>query len=123
MFVCISPAEGDAPETACSLTFAARVRNVELGPSRRHANGGTDLTTEVKLRERDREVPPPSPSFSRHNAPTPPPACPPLPPDVPSPPTPNAPPRTPCLSSFLTRTVPQCRPLPSILTRARAQEY
>ena len=31
MLVCASPCASDASETACSLNFASRVRNVELG--------------------------------------------------------------------------------------------
>jgi hypothetical protein len=37
MFVCVSPAESDASESLCSLNFAGRVRNVELGPAKRKA--------------------------------------------------------------------------------------
>ena len=36
MFVCVSPSDSDAPETLCSLNFAARVRNVELGPAKKN---------------------------------------------------------------------------------------
>ena len=54
MFVCASPCTSDATETACSLHFAARVRNVELGPAKR--KGGADALAEVKLKEKDREL-------------------------------------------------------------------
>ena len=41
MFVQISPSETDAPETLCSLSFASRVRGVELGPPKKQsANQG-----------------------------------------------------------------------------------
>ena len=52
MFVCVSPGEPDASETLCSLNFASRVRNVELGPAKRKGDGGA----EAKLREREREL-------------------------------------------------------------------
>ena len=35
MFVCVSPSDSDGGESLCSLNFAARVRNVELGPAKR----------------------------------------------------------------------------------------
>ncbi len=37
MFVCVSPSDSDASESLCSLNFAGRVRNVELGPAKRKA--------------------------------------------------------------------------------------
>lgn len=40
MFVQVSPAEDNAQETACSLTFASRVRNVELGPAKKKQESG-----------------------------------------------------------------------------------
>ena len=33
-----SPSVDDASETLCSLTFAARVRNIELGPAKKRAD-------------------------------------------------------------------------------------
>jgi len=48
MLVCASPCVTDASETACSLNFASRVRNVELGPAKR--KGGTDIVTEMKMK-------------------------------------------------------------------------
>jgi hypothetical protein len=39
MFVCVSPSDSDASESLCSLNFAGRVRNVELGPAKRKADG------------------------------------------------------------------------------------
>ena len=33
-----SPSVDDAGETLCSLTFAARVRNIELGPAKKRAD-------------------------------------------------------------------------------------
>lgn len=48
MLVCASPCVTDASETACSLNFASRVRNVELGPAKR--KGGTDIITEMKMK-------------------------------------------------------------------------
>ena len=45
MFVNASPAEEDAPETACSLAFAARVRGVELGRAKKHVEPGQEVRT------------------------------------------------------------------------------
>ena len=39
MFVCCSPSPSDVPETQCSLDFASRVRNVELGPATKQTGG------------------------------------------------------------------------------------
>ena len=46
MFVCVSPSESDAGESLCSLNFAGRVRNVELGPAKRKAEGGGKAAAE-----------------------------------------------------------------------------
>uniref|UniRef100_A0A7S1EBH7 Kinesin-like protein n=1 Tax=Hemiselmis andersenii TaxID=464988 RepID=A0A7S1EBH7_HEMAN len=54
MFVCVSPSDTDVSETGCSLAFASRVRNVELGPAKR--KGGSDPLTELKLKDKDREI-------------------------------------------------------------------
>lgn len=43
MFVNASPAEEDAPETACSLAFASRVRGVELGRPKKHVEPGQEV--------------------------------------------------------------------------------
>jgi hypothetical protein len=37
-----SPSESDAAETLCSLNFASRVRNVELGPGKRRVSFSRD---------------------------------------------------------------------------------
>ena len=55
MFVCASPCASDAPETLCSLNFASRVRNVELGPATKRKGGG-DAMAEHRLREKEREA-------------------------------------------------------------------
>lgn len=41
MFLCLSPALVNAEESFCSLNFAARVRNVELGKASKHVSGGS----------------------------------------------------------------------------------
>jgi hypothetical protein len=53
MFVCVSPADSDVSETNCSLNFASRVRNVELGQAKR--KGGNDALAELKLKDKERE--------------------------------------------------------------------
>ena len=52
MIVCVSCEEDNSNETLCSLNFAARARNVVLGPAKCKASGVSD----TKLREREREV-------------------------------------------------------------------
>ena len=54
MLVCSSPCASDASETVCSLNFASRVRNVELGPAKR--KGGGDVVAEMKLKDKEREI-------------------------------------------------------------------
>ena len=54
MLVCSSPCTSDASETVCSLNFASRVRNVELGPAKR--KGGGDMAAEMKLKDKEREI-------------------------------------------------------------------
>ena len=43
MMVNASPATEDAPETACSLAFAARVRGVKLGHAKKHVESGLEV--------------------------------------------------------------------------------
>jgi len=52
MIVCVSCEEENSNETLCSLNFAARARNVVLGPAKSKATGASD----AKLREREREL-------------------------------------------------------------------
>ena len=52
MIVCVSCDEDNSSETLCSLNFAARARNVTLGPAKCKATGAS----EAKLREREREL-------------------------------------------------------------------
>ena len=52
MIVCVSCEEENSNETLCSLNFAARARNVVLGPAKSKATGAS----EAKLREREREL-------------------------------------------------------------------
>jgi len=40
MFVNISPVEWNAPESLCSLTFAARCRKVALGMAKKNSDSG-----------------------------------------------------------------------------------
>lgn len=52
MFVNVSPTDADAPETVCSLSFASRVRGVELGAARKNvvtdSGGGSEAVKELK---------------------------------------------------------------------------
>ena len=43
MFVNVGPSEADAGESVCSLSFAARVRGVELGAVRRNIDAAADV--------------------------------------------------------------------------------
>jgi kinesin family protein C2/C3 len=43
MFVQLSPANTSAAETMCSLNFAARVRNIELGPAKQNVEDAAAL--------------------------------------------------------------------------------
>ena len=52
MIVCVSCEEDNSNETLCSLNFAARARNAQLGPAKSKASGVSD----AKLREREREL-------------------------------------------------------------------
>jgi len=52
MIVCVSCDEDNSGETLCSLNFAARARNVTLGPAKCKATGAS----EAKLRERERDL-------------------------------------------------------------------
>ena len=52
MIVCVSCEDENSNETLCSLNFAARARNVVLGPAKSKATGASD----AKLREREREL-------------------------------------------------------------------
>jgi hypothetical protein len=50
MLLAVNPTDHDAPETLCSLNFAARLRGLELGPARRNTSPLSDVpvaTTEV----------------------------------------------------------------------------
>ncbi|XP_030506123.2 kinesin-like protein KIN-14S [Cannabis sativa] len=47
MFVQISPSSSDLGETVCSLNFASRVRGIESGPARKHA----DVTELLKYKQ------------------------------------------------------------------------
>ena len=57
MFVNVSPAADNAPETLCSLNFAARCRSVELGQAKRNfsASEVRDLRRRVKALEAELE--------------------------------------------------------------------
>jgi septal ring factor EnvC (AmiA/AmiB activator) len=50
MFVNVSPASVDGMETVSSLKFAARVRNVEVGPATKHADNADLLRTKKAVR-------------------------------------------------------------------------
>jgi kinesin family protein C2/C3 len=52
MIVCVACEEDNSNETLCSLNFAARARNVVLGPAKSKVSSAAD----VKLREREREL-------------------------------------------------------------------
>jgi hypothetical protein len=52
MFVQVAPSDIDSKESFCSLTFAARVRNVELGPAKKRV----DAIFLRDLREKDSEI-------------------------------------------------------------------
>lgn len=43
MLVNVAPGDDNASESLCSLQFAARVRGVELGPSKRNVESGAEL--------------------------------------------------------------------------------
>lgn len=55
MLVCASPCCTDAAETSCSLNFASRVRNVELGPATKR-KGSADALAEMKIKDKEREL-------------------------------------------------------------------
>jgi hypothetical protein len=56
MFVCVSPTEPDASESLCSLNFAARARNVELGPAKRRADAATPSKDKDRALEQARDA-------------------------------------------------------------------
>ena len=59
MFVCANPSPDNAPESLCSLTFAARVRNTELGQAKKNVSKSEIAASKAankKLEENQREV-------------------------------------------------------------------
>jgi kinesin family protein C2/C3 len=48
MFVNCSPCFYNAAETVCSLNFAARCRNVELGAAKKNSDGGGESVSKYK---------------------------------------------------------------------------
>ncbi|CAA7399977.1 unnamed protein product [Spirodela intermedia] len=58
MFVQISPSSADLGETLCSLNFATRVRGIEQGPARKHADPSESFKFKQmaeKLRQEEKE--------------------------------------------------------------------
>jgi len=53
MVVQCSPSDSDMQETVCSLNFASRVRNVELGQAKSHKS---DIKASMQLKEREGEI-------------------------------------------------------------------
>lgn len=51
MFVQISPSSADLGETLCSLNFATRVRGIEQGPARKHADPSESFKFKQMVRD------------------------------------------------------------------------
>lgn len=49
MFVQVNPHPESIGETVCSLNFASRVKNVELGPAKRHVDGAAGGASSAEL--------------------------------------------------------------------------
>ena len=53
MFVHAGPAASNVAESACTLEFASRVRNIEMGPARKNVTGGDAASEKLLARARE----------------------------------------------------------------------